>query len=103
MVMTTPESAAGSAIAMDGKGKLAARSVAACEEEASASLEAVLVGGGVVVEAAAAVVAVAAVAAAVVVVVVVSGAACADAVRGVFLMEAIVVAPLIYGCLSSGG
>ena len=64
------------------------------------SLEAVLVGGGVVTGAAAAV---AAVSAAAVVVVVVSVAACADTVMRASPVDAIAVAPPIFGRLSSGG
>ena len=88
--MTAPESAAGSAMAIDGRGKVAARSAAAYEDEASASLVARLGGEGVVTGAAAAV---AAVAAAMVVIVVISVIAGIHAVTGASPVEAIVVAP----------
>ena len=81
-------------MAIDGRGKIAARSAATCEDEASASLVAMLDGGGVVVGAATAVAAIATVAAATVVVVAVSVAACVDAVKGASPVEAIAVAPL---------
>ena len=102
-MMTAPESVAGSDVAMDGRGKLAARSAAACEEEASTSLEVVLAGGGVDVGVVAAVDAIAAATAVAVVVVAVSGAACTDAVMRASPVEAIAVAPPKFGRLSSGG
>ena len=94
--MTALEFAAGSAVAMDGSGKLAARSAAVCKEEASTSLAEMVDGGGAFAGVGAVMGAMAAIAAAALAVVVVSGAACAGAVE-VLSVEAIAVAPPGFG------
>ena len=92
-MVTAPESAAGSAVAMDGSGKLAARSTAVCKEEASTSLAEVVDGGGTAARVGAVAGAMVAVAVVAMVVVVVSGAA----VVAVLSVEAIAMALPVFG------
>ena len=81
---------------MDGSGKFAARSAAACEVEASVSLAEVVDGGATVAGVGAVAGAMATVAAAAWAVVVVSGAAYTAAVA-VLSVEAIAVVPPVFG------
>ena len=83
----------GSAAAIDSRGKVAARSAAACEEEASPSWVARVDGEGEVTGVAAVVAAMAAVATAAVAVAIISIAACVVAVTGASPEEAITEAP----------
>ena len=88
-----PEACVGSTVAIDSKGKEAARSAAACEEEASPSWVERRDGEGEVAGVAAAVAAVDAVAAMAVAVAAVCVVACEVAVTGASPMEAIAKVP----------
>ena len=89
MVMTVPESAAGCAKAMDGKGKEAARSVAAWEEEASPSWVTGWVGDDWAARVVVAIFVMVAVAAAVAAVAAASFSVCEIAIGGASPVEAI--------------